>query len=112
MRAEAALDRSAEATTRMRGEPRAALFLTSQLRIDATTWRPAHMVDLSCAGFRLAWLPSCPIGRQLWVRLPGLEALPATVRWRDHRGVGCQFARPLNAVIVEHFCRKGAAQTA
>ena len=63
------------------------------------------MVDLSCEGFRLAWLPDCAVGRDLWVRIPGLEARRATDRWHDDRGVGCQFAQPLNAAVIDFLSR-------
>lgn len=63
------------------------------------------MVDLSCEGFRLAWLPECTVGKDLWVRIPGIEARRATVRWRDDRGIGCQFANPLHAAVIGFLSR-------
>ena len=63
------------------------------------------MVDLSRSGFRIGWLPGGEVGRPLWVRIPGIEARPATIRWRDLGGVGCQFERPLSAAVVEHLSR-------
>ena len=106
MRVEAApLDRNARATTRPRREARSAVAFTCQLRIGSGPWRVASMVDLSCEGFRLAWLPDCPAGRPLWVRIPGIEARLASVRWRDERGVGCQFERPLHQAVIDFLSR-------
>ena len=101
------LDYSPRLAARLRREPRASVAITCQLRADSSGWRPASLVDLSADGFRIAWLPKCAIGRQIWVRLPGFEAMAAIVRWRDNRGVGCQFVRPLHNSVIEHICRSG-----
>ena len=102
----APLDRSPRSAAKLRRDPRSPVALTCQLRIGSGPWRPATLVDLSCSGFRIAWLPSGGVGRPLWVRIPGLEAKPATIRWRDLGGVGCQFDRPLSSEVVEHLSRK------
>jgi hypothetical protein len=88
-----------------RRDTRAAVAAICQLRIGSGPWRPASLVDISRSGFRIAWLPQCPIGRRLWVRLPGLEPMPAYIRWRDQRGVGCEFERPLHIAVMEHLAR-------
>jgi len=106
MRVEAAsLDRNARSAARLRREARSAVAFTCQLRVGAGPWRVASMVDLSCEGFRLAWLPDCAVGKTLWVRIPGIEARLATVRWRDDRGVGCQFDRPLHQAVIDFLSR-------
>jgi hypothetical protein len=101
----APLDRSRQSAARLRHETRLPVAFTCQLRVGNGAWRLASMVDLSCDGFRLAWLPDCAAGKELWVRLPGLEARQATVRWRDDRGVGCRFARPLHAAVIDFLSR-------
>jgi len=103
----APLDRPARSVSKLRRDTRTMVALTCQLRIGGGAWRPGSLVDLSCSGFRIAWLPSCGPGKPIWVKIPGLEAMPAKVRWQDLGGVGCQFDRPLNPVIVEHLLRKG-----
>ena len=100
------LDRSPRCAARLRRDPRSTVALTCQLRIGAGPWRPATMVDLSCSGFRIAWLPNGGIDRPLWVRIPGIEARQATIRWRDLGGVGCQFERPLGSAVVEHLSNR------
>jgi len=106
MRAQATpLDRSERCTARLRREARSPVAFTCQIRIGQGAWRAASMVDLSCEGFRLAWLPDCPAGKDLWVRIPGIEARLATVRWRDERGVGCQFERPLHQAVIDFLSR-------
>jgi hypothetical protein len=106
----APLDRSQRSAARLRRDPRLPVALTCQLRIGTGPWRPATLVDMSRWGFRIAWLPSSAVGRSLWVRIPGLEAMPATIRWRDLGGVGCKFERPLSEIVIEHLARKASPQ--
>ena len=101
----APLDRSQSRPARLRREARSAVAFTCQLRVGNGPWRAASVVDLSREGFRLAWLPDCAAGKDLWVRIPGLEAKPATVRWRDNRGVGCRFERPLHQAVIDFLSR-------
>ncbi len=104
----APLDRNPRHAARLRCETRSPVAFTCQLRVGNGAWRLASMVDLSCEGFRLAWLPDCTPGKTLWVRLPGIEARLATVRWRDDRGVGCRFDRPLHAAVIDFLSRATA----
>jgi hypothetical protein len=106
------LDRNARSLARLRREARSPVAFTCQLRIGNGTWRLASMVDLSCDGFRLAWLPDCTVGKEVWVRLPGIEARRATVRWRDDRGVGCRFVSPLHAAVIDFLSRATSRQRA
>ena len=98
-------DTSPRSAAWLRKEARSPVAFTCQLRVGSGPWRPASMVDLSCQGFRLAWLPDCSAGRQVWVRMPGLEARRATVRSCDQRGIGCEFDRPLHAAVIDFLSR-------
>lgn len=104
-REDAPPDRIERRPTRPRSEARSPVAFTCQLRVGNGAWRTASMVDLSCEGFRLGWLPDCTVGRDVWVRIPGIEARMATVRWRDNRGVGCEFAQPLHAAVIGFLSR-------
>ena len=99
------LDRNAGSLRRLRREPRSPVAFTCQLRVGHGAWRQASVVDLSPEGCRLAWLPDCTVGKELWLRLPGLEARRATVRWRDDRGVGCLFVSPLHRAVIDFLSR-------
>ena len=101
------LDCNASSAARQRSDQRATVAITCQLRIGTAPWRPASVVDISRSGFRVAWLPHCATGKQVWVRLPGLEAMPAVIRWRDIGGVGCEFVRPLHVSVIEYLARRG-----
>ena len=106
------LDRSSHSLARLRREARSPVAFTCQLRVGNGAWRLASMIDLSCEGFRLAWLPDCTVGKDVWVRLPGIEARRATIRWRDDRGVGCMFASPLHAAVIDFLSRATSRQRA
>ena len=106
------LDRSARSLRRLRRETRSPVAFTCQLRVGNGAWRVASVVDLSPEGCRLAWLPECTVGKDLWLRLPGLEARRATVRWRDDRGVGCLFASPLHGAVIDFLSRATSRQHA
>lgn len=102
------LDRNRHTAARLRRDPRLPVALTCQLRVGSGPWRPATVVDMSRWGFRIAWLPGSGVGNPLWVRIPGLEAMPASIRWRDLGGVGCRFERPLSEIVIEHLARKAS----
>ncbi len=62
--------------------------------------------DLSRAGFRTEWPYTLDLGTRVWLTLPGLEALPALVRWTKGFAIGCAFEVPMNAVVFEHLVRR------
>jgi hypothetical protein len=86
-------------------EARSPVVLTCELRVGSGAWRRASLLDLSSDGLRLAWLPGCSVGGEIWVRLPGLEARQAAIRWCDREAIGCQFVRPLHAAVVDFLSR-------
>ena len=77
-----------------------------EVRFESQPWKPSRILDLSREGFRLGWVPVCSIGDRIWVRIDGLQPLPATVRWKTNGGVGCEFSRPLCEADFDHFCRR------
>uniref|UniRef100_UPI003C2C9995 PilZ domain-containing protein n=1 Tax=Altererythrobacter segetis TaxID=1104773 RepID=UPI003C2C9995 len=89
-----------------RAQTRRIVDLRAQVRCGSETWRPIRVVDLSSTGFRLSWLPSCSTDCRIWLRIEGLEPLPATIRWKNNGGVGCEFIRPLSAAVLDHLSRR------
>lgn len=86
-----------------RAQTRRIVDLRAQVRVGTENWRPIRVVDLSSTGFRLSWLPSCSTGCRVWLRIEGLEPLPATIRWKNNGGIGCEFMRPLSAAVLDHW---------
>lgn len=61
----------------------------------------AQVLDLSIDGFRARTCLELGKGDDVWLRLPGLEALAARVVWIDGTLIGCAFARPLHSAVLE-----------
>lgn len=81
------------------------ITLTCEVRMDNGTWTKVDLVNLTNCGFQIAWLPRCRAGAKVLVRMPGLQALSATVRWQNNFGIGCEFAAPLYEPVFEHLVR-------
>jgi hypothetical protein len=78
---------SAEAALRRQGESAIAVSLT----------------DISTHGFRVEAAAAYRTGRNVWLKLPGIEALFARVVWSDGSRFGCQFATPLHPSVVDRL---------
>lgn len=59
------------------------------------------VLDLSREGFQIAHHRAFHIGTLLWLKLPGLESLAASVKWSDGIRMGCQFDTPLHEAVLE-----------
>jgi hypothetical protein len=66
----------------------------------------AHILDLSTHGFRASTHLDLQIGADVWLKLPGLEAMHAKVAWSTSHFVGCAFERPLHPAVLEMIVRK------
>ena len=91
------------------GEGRRALRkpvrLKAQLRDRGTTKFEIEVVDLSTTGFRAETGFTLWEGHTVWLTLPGLASLEATVAWRDGFTYGCAFAQPLHPAVFDHIVR-------
>src|SRR5690606_6780672 len=79
--------------------------LPCQVRDGNGPWRPCSVLDLSEEGIRLSWVPQFGVGRRIWVRIEGLEPMPAIIRWKDNKGIGCELSRQLSQYVVYHLAR-------
>jgi hypothetical protein len=66
----------------------------------------AHILDLSTHGFRASTHLDLQIGADVWLKLPGLEAMHAKVAWTNSHFVGCSFERPLHPAVLQMIVRK------
>lgn len=55
--------------------------------------------DLSSRGFRTDWPHKLEPGAQVWLKLPGLEALSAKVAWELDFMIGCKFDVALHPAV-------------
>ncbi len=65
-----------------------------------------RILDLSTHGFRASTHLDLMPGADVWLKLPGLEALHATVAWTDAHFIGCAFQRPLHPAVLDMVVRK------
>ena len=65
-----------------------------------------HILDLSTHGFRASTHLDLQPGSDVWLKLPGLEALHAKVAWANTHFIGCAFERPLHPAVLQMMVRK------
>jgi hypothetical protein len=65
-----------------------------------------QILDLSTHGFRASTHLDLQKGADVWLKLPGLEALHARVAWMNGYLVGCEFMRPLHPAVLQMVVRK------
>lgn len=65
-----------------------------------------QILDLSTHGFRASTHLDLQPGSDVWLKLPGLEALHATVAWANSHYIGCAFERPLHPAVLQMIVRK------
>lgn len=61
---------------------------------------PTELCDLSNTGFCAQWPSDLRAGQKIWLTLPELRPLMATVIWNSGTKVGCQFEVPLHAAVL------------
>lgn len=86
-----------------RRSPRTPVALGASLRRREGKAATVDIRDLSAHGFRAETAGIFSPGAQVWLRLPGLEAILARVAWTDRIHIGCEFERPLHPAVVERF---------
>lgn len=79
--------------------------LDAKLRDRSGTRCNVRVVDLSLTGFRAETLSTLHPGTTVWVTLPGLQGLEATIAWQRGEHIGAAFVRPLHAAVFDHIVR-------
>jgi hypothetical protein len=64
------------------------------------------ILDLSTHGFRASTHLDLQTGADVWLKLPGLEALHAKVAWSNAHYIGCAFERPLHPAVLQMMVGK------
>ena len=86
----------AERSTR-RGSPRAPIAL--HVSIGKTHRTLCKVVDISINGARLQTYSALKRGSSIWLNLPHIGQVAATVMWADDFTAGCQFRKPLPIAV-------------
>jgi len=81
------------------------VHLAAQLRDRGATKFSIELIDLSVTGFRAESSFILHEGTLVWLTLPGMAGLEATVMWRDGFLYGCAFAKPLYPAVFDHIVK-------
>ena len=63
------------------------------------------ILDISVSGVRLQAAHTLRHGETFWLKLPTIEPRETTVAWSNQFVVGCEFAQPLHASVLENIVR-------
>jgi PilZ domain len=82
------------------------LEFPAMLREAGMTKFQVKVKDLSVTGFRCETSFTMNPGTPIWLTIPGLSGLEATVAWKDGFKYGFAFRAPLHVAIFEHVMRQ------
>ncbi|WP_157216269.1 pilus assembly protein PilZ [Flavisphingomonas formosensis] len=68
------------------------------------------IVDISTIGFRAETASVFHTGTQLWLKLPGLDAILTRVAWTSNVHIGCEFMQPLHIAVFDRIVAIAHAQ--
>ena len=89
-----------EMTSQQRREERERVNLDGPTLRDAKgTTETIKLHDVSSQGFRTDWPRKLVPGDQVWLKLPGMEALAAKVAWELDLMIGCKFDVQLHSSV-------------
>lgn len=84
---------------------RKAVGLRARLRERGANKFTVDVVDLSTTGFRCETSFTLYVGHVVWLTLPGLSGLEATVAWKRGFRYGFAFDQPLHPAVFDHIVR-------
>ncbi|MDQ2878761.1 MAG: PilZ domain-containing protein [Pseudomonadota bacterium] len=85
---------------------RKAITLRARLR-DRSAKFDIDLLDLSVTGFRAEADYTLHAGDIVWINLPGLAGIEATIAWREGRVIGAAFRQPLYPAVFDHLTAMG-----
>lgn len=86
-----------------RDRKRSPFSIAATLRDRASNKFHVTLIDLSATGFKAEAHPSLDPGAIVWLTIPGMQGLEATVMWRRRTIVGCRFNHPLHPAVFDHL---------
>ena len=86
-----------------RAASRSAVSIRAQVRIMGTDRLEIDVTDLSCTGFQIETIYRIQPNATIWLKIPGMAGLEATVKWNRRHAYGCAFVRPLHAAVFDHI---------
>ena len=92
-----------------RQSPRAPVSLDARLGRGGLDRTLCRVTDLSREGARISTYSALKKDMVIWLTLPGIGQVAATVRWADDFQAGCQFQAPLPGHLFDVLVEIGAA---
>lgn len=86
-----------------RRQRRVAVAMAARLRDRASNKYDVHLRDLSVTGFRAEAHYGLDAGGIVWLTIPGMNGLEATIAWRRGNVIGCHFRQPLHPAVFDHI---------
>jgi len=87
----------AEANRRRAARSRVAL----NAELDGSHRTLCKVADISIGGIRLRTYSALKVGAKIWITIPIIGRVSATVKWADDYNAGCEFAEPIRADVIE-----------
>ena len=88
-----------------RRQERVSVAMTARLRDRYSNRYDIHLLDLSVTGFRAEAHYALDAGQIVWLAIPGMQGLEATIAWRRGTEIGCSFRQPLYAPVLDHIVK-------
>ena len=80
---------------------RRAVNFAAILESEGISSHPANVLDISEEGFRIVTATEVGQGSSMLIKLPGLEAVRATVMWAKDGQIGCSFDDALHPASIQ-----------
>ena len=98
-------DRATDGDDDHRQQERVPIAIPARLRDRHSNKYNVRLLDLSVTGFRAEAHYSLDAGQIVWLAIPGMQGLEATIAWRHGQEIGCSFRQPLYPPVLDHIVR-------
>lgn len=83
-----------------RTDSRRPVSLNASFRVEGAAGIGCVVSNISIAGFMAKSYAPVDPGQEIWLRVPGFDALPARVIWAEEDRIGCQFEPPIDPHVL------------
>ncbi len=98
------------AVVNRRQAPRAPVSLDAKLGRGGLDRTLCRIVDLSLQGARVRSYSALRKDQVIWLTLPGIGQVAATVKWADDYEAGCLFREPIAEHVLEMLLEVGGSR--
>ena len=75
--------------------------------LDGSRRTLCKVADISTGGAQIQTYSALNVGAKIWLTLPLIGRVSATIKWASDYNAGCQFDDPLSAYLVEAVIARG-----